>query len=280
MVLDCDAVAFGHILSYVFLPMRHGYMAGLPTTMTTPPKIGRHAAPFHTTRWTRVCLAKADSEDGREALADLCEAYYEPVVAYLRSVFRDADASREMSHAFFAEMLAGGKIHTADPERGRFRFYLLGAVKHFVAHHREAESRQKRGGGVAPLSLDVNTPEFPALQIAEDSLLSPEAAFDRQWAVTVLARALDSLGAECAAQGKSILFENLRPWLLGESEYGDQALLADSSELSVAALKVTIHRLRHRFRQFVKAEIAGTLKDAATVEDEMRSLLAALGGRK
>lgn len=136
--------------------------------MTTTPQTAPHAAPFHTTRWTRVCLAKAESDDGRQALADLCEAYYEPVVAYLRSVFRDVDAAREMSHAFFAEMLAGGRIHTADPERGRFRFYLLGAVKHFVARHREAESRQKRGGGVAPLSLDAESPESPAFQIAED----------------------------------------------------------------------------------------------------------------
>ena len=100
--------------------------------MTTAPQPNLHAAPFHTTRWTRVCLAKADSEDSRRALADLCDACYEPVVAYLRSVFRDADAAREMSHAFFAEMLGGGTIHTAERERGRFRSYLLGAVKHFV----------------------------------------------------------------------------------------------------------------------------------------------------
>ena len=95
----------------------------------TPPE----ASAFHTTRWTRVCLAKADSDEGRGALAELCEAYYEPVVAYLRGVLRDADAAREMSHAFFAEILAGGAISGADPLRGRFRFYLLGAVRHFVA---------------------------------------------------------------------------------------------------------------------------------------------------
>ena len=244
--------------------------------MTTSPSPNRYAAPFHTTRWTRVCLAKANSEDGRKALADLCDAYYEPVVAYLRSVFRDADAAREMSHAFFAAMLAGGTINTADPERGRFRFYLLGAVKHFAAHHREAESRQKRGGGVAPLSLDAGSPESPALNVAEDARLSPESAFDRQWAVTVLARAMDSLEAECALQGKSALLDQLRPWLLGESDYGDQAAVADSLGLSAAAMKVTVHRMRHRFRQCVKEEIAGTLKDAAAVDDEMRSLLAAL----
>jgi RNA polymerase sigma-70 factor (ECF subfamily) len=211
-------------------------------------------------------------------LADLCEAYYEPVVAYLRSVVRDADAARELSHAFFAEMLGGGTIHTADPERGRFRFYLLGAVKHFVAHQRESEMRQKRGGGLAPLSLDLASSDSPALKVPDESRLSPEAAFDRQWAVTVLARAMEALESECAAQGKSVVFEQLRPWLLGESEYGDQAAVADALGLSAAAMKVTVHRLRQRFRQCVKEEIAGTLKDAAAVEDEMRSLYAALGG--
>jgi RNA polymerase sigma-70 factor (ECF subfamily) len=181
-----------------------------------------------------------------------------------------------MSHAFFAEMLEGGTIHTADPERGRFRFYLLGAVKHFVAHHREAESRQKRGGGVAPLSLDADSPESPALHVPDDKHLSPEAAFDRQWAITVLERAMDALGAECAAEGKSVLFAQMRPWLLGESGYGDQAAAAEALGLSAAAMKVAVHRMRHRFRKCVKAEIAGTLKDETAVEDEMRSLLVAL----
>ena len=246
--------------------------------MTSEPRTLLHAAPFHTTRWTRVCLAKADSEDGRRALADLCDAYYEPVVAYLRSVLRDADAGRDLSHAFFAEVLAGGRIHTADPERGRFRFYLLGAVKHFVAHGREAGQRLRRGGGVLPLSLDAETFGAPALEVPDDARLSPEAAFDRQWAVTVLARAMDVLQAECVAGEKSALFDQLRPSLLGESEYGDQAAAAAALGLSAGAMKVAVHRMRHRFRQCVKAEIAGTLKDEAAVEDEMRSLLAALGG--
>jgi RNA polymerase sigma-70 factor (ECF subfamily) len=223
-------------------------------------------------------MAKADSDDGRRALSDLCSAYYEPIVAYLGNVLRDADAGREMSHAFFAEVLAGGRIHTADPERGRFRFYLLGAVKHFVAHRREADGRLRRGGGVQPLSLDADSPESPALNVADDACRTPEAAFDRQWAVTVLARAMDALQAECAAEGKSALLEHLRPWLLGESGYGDQTAAAEAMGLSASAMKAVVHRMRHRFRQCVKAEIAGTLKDAAAVEDEMRSLLAALAG--
>ena len=140
--------------------------------------------------------------------------------------------------------------------------------------------RLRRGGGVLPLSLDAETSESPALNVPDDARLSPEAAFDRQWAVTVLARAMDALHAECAAQGKSALFDQLRPWLLGESGYGDQSGVAEALGLSAAAMKVTVHRMRHRFRQCVKAEIAGTLKDEEAVEDEMRSLLAALGSLK
>lgn len=231
-----------------------------------------HAAPFHTTQWTRVTLAKAESEDGRRALADLCDAYYEPVVAYMRSVLRDADAAREMSHAFFAEVLAGGKIAGAEPERGRFRFYLLGAVRHFAAHQHEAGMRQKRGGGVQALSLDTES-----LQVADTNGATPEAVFDRQWAITVLARAMSALEAESRMQGRPDLVEHLRPWLMGESGYGDQAATAAKLGLSAQAMKSLVHRLRSRFRQCVKAEVASTLKDSATVEDEMRALFAALG---
>lgn len=246
--------------------------------MTSTQQPNCHGTPFLTTRWTRVCLAKADSEDGRKALADLCDAYYEPVVAYLGSVLRDGDAARDLSHAFFAEMLAGGTIHTADPERGRFRFYLLGAVKHFVARQREADTRLKRGGGAALLSLDAEAAESPVLQVPEDARRSPEAVFDRQWAVTVLERAMQALDVECKAQGKPELVAQLRPWLMGESGYGDQGAVAAAMGLSIQALKAVIHRLRSRFRQLVKAEVAGTLEDAAAVEDEMRSLFAALAG--
>lgn len=235
----------------------------------TPPE----ASAFHTTRWTRVCAAKSDSDEGRSALAELCEAYYEPVVAYLRGVLRDADAAREMSHSFFAEILAGGAISGADPLRGRFRFYLLGAVRHFVASKWESDQRLRRGGGIAPLSLDAETPELP--QTDRDS---PEAAFDRQWAVTVLARAMSVLERECATDGKTALLEHLKPSLLGEATYGDQNAAAEKLGLSAGAARVAVHRLRSRFRHCVKEEIASTLKDAASIEDEMQSLLAALGG--
>ena len=114
---------------------------------------------FRTTRWTQVSRAKADSPAGRRALAELCDAYYEPVAAFLRCELRDADAARELTHDFFAEVLGGGAIAHAEQERGRFRSYLLGAVKHFLVHHREAARRLKRGGrernGRNPVGADV-----------------------------------------------------------------------------------------------------------------------------
>ena len=231
-------------------------------------------SPFHTTRWTRVCLAKADSEDGRRALADLCDAYYEPVVAYLRSLFRDADAAREMSHAFFAEMLGGGTIHTAARERGRFRSYLLGAVKHFVSAQREAMRCVKRGGGLEAVTLD--DPEV--CDLPDSRMRSPDAEFDRQWAVTVLERSMEALRTECHAEGRGAFFECVRPLLTGDSAYGDQGALADACGMKLDAFRVAVHRLKKKLRECVKAEVAGTLDDPTGVQDEMQTLLAALAG--
>ncbi|MDP1586533.1 MAG: sigma-70 family RNA polymerase sigma factor [Prosthecobacter sp.] len=233
-------------------------------------------ASFHTTRWTQVRSAKANSEDGRRALADLCDAYYEPVLAFLCCELRDADAARDLAHDFFARLLAGGGIVHAECEHGRFRFYLLGAVRHFLSHEQAAARRLKRGGGAVPVSLDDDA--SAARAIPDARAVSPEAAFDRQWAMTVLAHALDGLRWECAAGGKAEFFEQVKPWLIGDATQGDQASLATACGLTPAALKMAIQRLKKRFRDCVKAEVAGTLDDAALVEEEMRSLQAALRG--
>lgn len=220
-----------------------------------------------------MCQAKADSEVGRLALADLCDAYYEPVVAYLRNVFRDADAAREMSHAFFAEMLGGGTINTAEPERGRFRSYLLGAVKHFVSHHREAAGRMKRGGGMQAVSLD----DEEAAEVPDVRQLSPDAEFDRQWAMTVITRGMEALRAECMAEGRGAFFESVSGILNGHASHGDQTALAASCGMSFDAFRMAVSRLKKRLRQCVKSEVAGTLEDPAAVQDEMETLFAALG---
>lgn len=233
-------------------------------------------SPFHTTRWTRVCLAKADSEDGRRALADLCDAYYEPVVAYLRHVLRDADAARDMSHAFFAMMLQGGSMDSADRERGRFRSYLLGSVKHFVSRQREMQLSLKRGAGLQTISMD----EESVVEFCDSSVISPDAAFDRQWALTVLERSLEALRTECLSGGKERFFDQARPFLTGDSAYGDQGAAAAACGLSIEAFRVALHRMKKQLRQCLKAEIAGTLEDGASVTDEMQILFEALGGQK
>lgn len=229
---------------------------------------------FRTTRWTQVSRAKANSPEGNRALAELCHAYYEPVVAFLRYELREADAARELTHDFFAHMLAGGTIAHAEPGCGRFRSYLLGAVKHFLSHRREAKRRLKRGSGVENLSLH----ETEARSVPDAGVLTPDAAFDRQWALTVVARALDALRRECVAEGRAEFFEQVKPWLTGDAAHGDQMAVAASCGLNANALKVAVHRLKRRFRQLIKAEVAGTLDDPRLVEGEMNALFAALGG--
>jgi RNA polymerase sigma-70 factor (ECF subfamily) len=207
-------------------------------------------------------------------LAELCNAYYEPVSAFLRCELRDAEAARELTQGFFAQMLAGGTIAHAEQKRGRFRSYLLGAVKHFLAHHREAARRLKRGGGTDNISLN----ETEARSVPDAGVLSPNDAFDRQWALTVVARALESLKRESVAEGRAEFFERVKPWLTGDAVRGDQAALAAGFGMNANALKVAVHRLKRRFRQLLKAEVAGTLDDPGLVEAEMQALFAALGG--
>lgn len=238
------------------------------------PAAPRHPAAFLTTRWTQVSQAKADSDEGRQALADLCAACYEPVLAFLRADLRDPDAASDTAHEFFAQFLAGGSIAQAERTHGRFRSYLLGSVKHFLSHQREAAHSLKRGGGTPPLSLDADTTS--ARSIPDARQISADAAFDRQWALTMLAQAMHALRAECTAAGKTAHFEALKPWLMGDAAHGDQAALAASCGLTPSALKMAIQRLRQQFRHCIQTQIASTLDDPAMVQEEMRMLMAAL----
>ncbi len=207
--------------------------------LTSPPALPSSVSAdgaFLTTRWTRVRSAKHDSEDGRLALRDLCEAYYAPVVAYLRCRMRDEDQARESAHAFFATLLqsGGGTIHGADQNQGRFRSYLLGAVKHYLAHQWQAARRQKRGGGQADLPLDEHLSDV----LADAGEITPDAAFDRQWAITVLSRSLDTLQAECTAEGRTAFFDAAKPHLMSDATYGDQTELAAACGLSTPAFRM------------------------------------------
>ena len=232
---------------------------------------------FITTRWTQVRRAKEATPEGRRALSELCVAYYEPVVTFLRYELHDrsGDIARDAAHDFFAQVLSGACLFSAVEERGRFRSYLLGAVKHYLSHRREAANRLKRGGGAEMLPLDDDEASLAEV-IPDTATPSPEALFDRQWALTVVSRAFDALQRECAEEGRSAFFEQVKPWLAGEAAHGDQAALAEACGLNPNALKVAIHRLKRRYRERVRDEIAGTLDDPSLVDSEMRALFAAL----
>lgn len=253
--------------------------------MTTPATT-RAPAAFVTTHWTRVLEARGDSPEAQAALSDLCAAYYAPVLAFLRRSGRDEDAARELAQEFFARLLARRGLDTVEPGRGRFRSFLLGAVKHFLADHHDRASAAKRGAGLAPLSLEAQSTgdtthgsggmNSAFLQIPDLTTTAPDTFFDRQWALTILDHALAALAAEHSAAGKADHLETLKPWLTGDTDQLSQADAARRLNVNEGAVKVAIHRLRKRFRELVKAEIAQTVGPEGDVRDELNYLLEVL----
>ncbi len=225
---------------------------------------------FHDTRWTLVSRSRGSDTQAAAALSELCEAYYAPVVAFLRRQGREEDGARELAHDFFAKLLSGGAIEGAKPERGRFRSYLLGALKHFAADQRQKFLAAKRGGGLAPSEMDD--------ELADVAVEMPDAEFDRQWALTLLDNALIDLEQEMAQEGKGQLFSLLKPALTGLSQSPEQENLAHQAGLSVDALKMSLHRMRKRFRASVTRRIADTVGSPEQAEEELQHLFAALRG--
>lgn len=229
---------------------------------------------FITTHWTRVLAVRGESAEAKSALSELCASYYEPVVAFLRARCPDDDRARDVAHAFFRRLLEQNSIAGANPEQGRFRNYLLGAVKHFVADLRDRERAAKRGGGVEHVTLDPGTDTSPGIDPPAEAGHSPDIEFDRQWAMTLLDRALGTLAAEHAKPERHRQFEALKPWLTGSGP--SQACLAARLGMNESAVKVAIHRLRRRFRELVKLEIASTVDGPGSVAEEMSYLLTVL----
>lgn len=234
----------------------------------------RTTGSFAITRWTLVVQARGGDTAARSALSELCSAYYAPVVTFLRADGREEDAAREMAHAFFAGVLEGRSLGGADPGRGRFRSYLLGAVKHFLADQRDRAAAEKRGGRVEAVALDGGTPSAPGLDLPAPA--ADDRAFDRQWALTVIERALRAVGEELADAGKREQFDVLKPWLIGGTETTPQVEAGVRLGMSEAAVKVAIHRLRQRFREVVKKEIADTVPAESDIDDELRYLITVL----
>lgn len=221
--------------------------------------------------------ARGETPEARAALSELCEVCYQPVFRFLRRDGRDDEAARELAQEFFARILQRGDLGAADPSRGRFRSYLLGAVKHFLADQRKREGCQKRGGGVAAESLDAPvTADGAPPDLPDPGAAVPDAWFDRQWALAVMERALSAVAAEFAAHGKAAQFDLLKPWLAGEAPALSQAGVARRLGWSEGAVKVAVHRLRKRFREALRAEVRQTLADGDDPDAELRYLLAAL----
>lgn len=237
---------------------------------------------FHTTHWSMVRTAgraAGDSPDpegeARDALAKLCATYWRPLYAFIRRRGHDAEAARDLTQGFFASFLARDDLATITPEGGRFRSYLLGAVKHFLANERERSQALKRGGGAIPRSLDLEDAEA-GITLEPIDARTPEADFDRQWAIALLARAMERLQREQAAKGRGEQFERLRETLAGAELPGDRTQLAAELGISAVALRVAVHRLRARYRVLLLEEAAHTLEGPQDAEEEIRHLFLAL----
>lgn len=238
----------------------------------------RDSGSFAATRWTLVLAARGKSGEARQALSALCEAYYAPVVAFLRRGGRKDDDARELAHGFFAQVLTGGQFDAADRATGKFRSYLLGALKHWQRDQWRSAQAARRGGNVEHVALGTGTETSVGFDPAAPADGLADVAFDRQWALTVLERALAALAAEFEQSGKSDWFKALRPWLSGDPPARSSAELAPVLNMSPGAVKVAIHRLRQRFRAKVKSEIALTLSHGSEdVSAELDYLIRVLG---
>lgn len=217
---------------------------------------------FHPTRWSLVLDARGRDTSAQAALSELCALYYKPVVSFLKRDGRDEDTARELAHAFFESLLARG-VGQPDPARGRFRNYLLGALKHFLVVKRTAESAQKRGTNQEHIEWDDADTEH-ATPAAADT------AFDRDWSIAVLAAAMKALEFEHEKRPET--FRILRPWLDATHDR-PQSDAARELGMSETAIKVAIHRLRVRWREHVRTAIRATLRDESELDDEMRHLM-------
>jgi len=235
---------------------------------------------FATTHWSLVVAAKPDEASetrARKALEELCRAYWYPLYAFVRYRGYSSDDAQDLTQSFFARIIETGGFASADPKRGRFRSYLLGAMKHFLANEWHRAQTQKRGGQVQFVEWDALDPEARYAG-ASKQLDDPDQFFDREWALETIAGALQALRDEMVQAGKSGLFDALKGSLTGEEGLPREKIAAGLN-MSEGAVKVAMHRLRRRYRKLLRAAIAETVSNEADLDDEMRYLVAVLRRR-
>jgi RNA polymerase sigma-70 factor (ECF subfamily) len=235
---------------------------------------------FASTRWSVVAAARGgESPDARAALADLCQAYWYPLYAYARRQLPRAEDAQDLTQAFFAELLEKDYLRAADPQRGKFRSFLITAFKHFLGRERERAGALKRGGGRQPLPLDFGDGERRFRHEPADPTTA-ESIYERRWALTLLEQALARLRQEFACAGKAAIFEALKGTLTGDGACEPYARIGAEVGLSEVAVKTAAHRLRRRYQELLRAEVAQTLDSPEEIEDELRDLFAAVRREK
>jgi len=232
---------------------------------------------FPTTHWTLVLNAASPVKaEGRAALALLCENYWYPLYAFVRRRGYAREEARDLTQEFFLRILEGRYLDRADPEKGRFRSFLLTSCRFFLSDELDRARAQKRGGGaVLPFEIASGEERFEREPRDKET---PERIYERRWALSVLERAVSQLREEYEAHGRLDQFDKLKAFLIAGSE-APYAVLAREMGTSEGALKVAIHRLRKRYREFFRMEIAATVADPDEIDEELRFLAAALRGR-
>ena len=246
-----------------------------PESTAAPPVGKANANGFTTTLWTRVLLARdPSSTQARDALAELCRAYWYPLYAFLRRSGLNPEDACDRVQEFFARLLGENWLAQVDRSKGRFRSFLLAALKHFVANEWDKEHALKRGGREQLISFDQLTAEA-RYGLEPSHAETPDRLFERRWALLLLDRALERLKEEYARQGKALVFEELKGTLEGGRDV-PYAELGRRMGASPGAVKVTVHRLRRRYREILHEEVAQTIGDAIQLDEELRSLIQVL----
>jgi len=237
---------------------------------------GLEARRFVTTCWTEVLLAREqDAPGARDALEHLCRLYWYPIYAHVRQTVNDPHDAEDLTQEFFRLLIEKNYLGAVDRQRGKFRSFLLVAVKRFLINTHKHDTRLKRGGGQKLISLDLELAEN-RLQTDLAAGLSPEQIFERRWAQTILDQTLQQLRQEYVASGKQQLFDALSGFLTEESRFGDYTQVADRLGMSASTVAVTVHRLRQRYRQLLREAVRPTVAHAEEIESEVKHLVAAL----
>jgi RNA polymerase sigma-70 factor (ECF subfamily) len=231
---------------------------------------------FATTQWS-VVLRAADRQGpgANSALAWLCERYWFPLYAYVRRHRRDAHEAQDLTQEFFTRLLEKNSLAVAAPQRGRFRSFLLTSMKNFLANEWDRVRSRKRGGGRQQLSLDLGAGES-RLNLKSAAADSPERAYEQQWAITLLELVVAKLETEFAAEGKARQFELLKTAITGVGSLETESVAAQLG-MSAEAVRQAASRLRKRYRELLRAEVAATVATPGDVDDEIRSLFGILG---